>query len=1216
MGDLESVRVALRVRPLVPSEQARGCQVAVEKMDGANQVLVNNTDAFSFNFVFDWRDTQEQVYNLSVSDMLDKLFSGFNATILAYGQTGSGKTHTMGTAFDGALDENVGVIPRAMHDIFERIKKLSDEFEFVIKCSFMELYQEQLYDLLSEKSREESVIDMREDRNGILMVGLTEKEVFTAKETTDCLVKGSTGRAVASTAMNQQSSRSHAIFTVTLQATKKDESRAVTTSKFHLVDLAGSERSKKTGATGDRFKEGVKINQGLLALGNVISALGDGKGAGFVRYRDSKLTRLLQDSLGGNSVTLMIACVSPADYNVAETLSTLRYADRARKIKNKPIVNQDPHAAEINRLKGIIQKLRVELLTKGGAMTSSLTQDLETVGPVAPLMTTSMPTIMPSEEQNRKYKELQEKYRTLQKQWQMTLHDVTEHEMRAHIAEAAHENLKQKAGEMKSFVTELSKIKETPLYEEKLEETVMHISKLVEGLDEELCRAETEIMDHKRRSSASTTDHCEDEDNNVNVSEMQAIMQERTEAFTSKQMEINEQLRRINRELNLKEQLQQRITGNFSKFSTLDDDIEEKFKECEQKIQELEAEKSELLDKLRHVKENASAKLAEERRKRLQTLEQEISEMKRKNTQQAKLLKIREKETQKIKNLSSEIQAMKESKVKLVRAMRSEAENFRQFKMMREKELMQLKNKDRKMQNEMARKEALHNKQRNVLKRKCEEAMAINKRLKDALERQKVAQTQRQKMQSSKDATAASVKIDQVIACVERELEVIISLIDAERTLEQLMDDRGIISSRLGELKQQQPPPEPQSPAGMEIANLEEELEMRNAQISDLQQKVCANDIDTLIKSLGDNVHSLAEARAVFKYLLKSLVDMRREHSQLCDELRSQISTAEEKSNEAAKTLQQMKLEHEQAIAEYEEKISVALTPEQEQRLKLQEEQEKKIESLMIELENYKQLRENATNNNKKKGKTTTKKISPAIKTEPMDEEEVEEEEDFTESEEEDFDESEDDPDWIKTPMVRKRPNNMRRRTSQTSQNSLTQSYISHSMDEDNGLRQQITFDTTDTGTFRQIANTSGKGKHQRKSKGCKCRGDCGKKRCGCNSINQKCTVSCSCTDKCKNRATPTTTNQKSDDDENEDIAIKEEANDVTSETSDAENQFKSPQKIKNHNKTTTKEINAEETFLTTHSTINASTFLTPKMARLSTINFDTATAKKKFFND
>lgn len=156
--------------------------------------------------------------------MLDKLFAGFNATILAYGQTGSGKTHTMGTAFDGSLDENVGVIPRAMADIFDRIQQLSEQFEFTVKCSFMELYQEQLFDLLSAKSREETVIEMREDRGCIVMAGLTEELVTTAKETTDCLVRGSSGRAVASTAMNEQSSRSHAIFTVTLQATKKDES--------------------------------------------------------------------------------------------------------------------------------------------------------------------------------------------------------------------------------------------------------------------------------------------------------------------------------------------------------------------------------------------------------------------------------------------------------------------------------------------------------------------------------------------------------------------------------------------------------------------------------------------------------------------------------------------------------------------------------------------------------------------------------------------------------------------------------------------------------------------------------------------------------------------------------------------------------------------------------------------------------------------------------
>ena len=172
------------------------------------------------------------------------------------------------------------------------------------------------------------------------------------------LMEGGENRSVGATAMNNVSSRSHAIFTVNFKIVGSNGAK--TNSKFHLVDLAGSERSKKTLATGKRFKEGVKINQGLLALGNVISALGGGQGAsvnGFISYRDSKLTRLLQDSLGGNTVTLMIACVSPADYNIEETLSTLRYADRAKKIKNKPVKNLDVREQELVRLKLLIQAM-------------------------------------------------------------------------------------------------------------------------------------------------------------------------------------------------------------------------------------------------------------------------------------------------------------------------------------------------------------------------------------------------------------------------------------------------------------------------------------------------------------------------------------------------------------------------------------------------------------------------------------------------------------------------------------------------------------------------------------------------------------------------------------------------------------------------------------------------------------------------------------------
>lgn len=359
-------------------------------------------------------------------------------------------------------------------------------------------------------------------------------------------------------------------------------------------------------------------------------------------------------------------------------------------------------------------------------MSSSLNSALQSIPtPPAGVIVSNV-----NEEVVKKYQALQEKYHTLQQQLQATLHDVAEHEMRAHLTEEAHEKLKIKLNDLKAIAVDLGKnykVNATTEEQESTAERIKQLNQLVDGLDGELERTQTEIENHKRATLNGSIGGGDDEGSGA-LLEVHSQMQEQADAYTNIQMDFKEQLRRINRELNLKEELHQRVAGNLVKFCTLEDNTEEKFKECEKKIQELEDERNQLLDKLRHVKENASAKLAEERRKRLQTLEQDISEMKRKNMQQAKLLKVREKETQKIQNLHTEIQAMKESKVKLIRAMRQESENFRQWKMSREKELIQLRNKDRKLKNEMARKEALHTKQRNVLKRKCEEALAINKR--------------------------------------------------------------------------------------------------------------------------------------------------------------------------------------------------------------------------------------------------------------------------------------------------------------------------------------------------------------------------------------------------------------------------------------------------------------------------------------------------------
>ncbi|KAL6425654.1 hypothetical protein ACFW04_009636 [Cataglyphis niger] len=414
----DTVCVALRIRPLVESEIEKGCQMCLDVVPGEPQIHICNTDkAFTYNYVFPPDVAQEDFYNIAVKRLIDNTFQGYNVTILAYGQTGSGKTYSMGTNYVGTGEK--GIIPRVTHDIFERIKSKED-WSFKVAVSFMELYQEQVYDLLSDKQRSQSIVDIREDGKNIKIVGITEKEVINAEETLKCLTQGAMGRVTGATAMNAHSSRSHAIFTICIHQQKKNDPNTATVSKFHLVDLAGSERSKKTQATGERFKEGVNINKGLLALGNVISQLGDGAPGTYIGYRDSKLTRLLQDSLGGNSMTLMIACVSPADYNLDETLSTLRYADRARKIKNKPIVNQDSKVAEINRLNKIIQELRLALIN----------QELGITCPKE------------HEELEEKYSILQQKFRDMTEKLNLNLVEIVVMHERAEMAEQAREKIR------------------------------------------------------------------------------------------------------------------------------------------------------------------------------------------------------------------------------------------------------------------------------------------------------------------------------------------------------------------------------------------------------------------------------------------------------------------------------------------------------------------------------------------------------------------------------------------------------------------------------------------------------------------------------------------------------------------------------------------------------------------------------------------------------
>ncbi|ELU12163.1 hypothetical protein CAPTEDRAFT_123482, partial [Capitella teleta] len=387
--------LSCRIRPQQPSEQLDMCQICTQVTPGEPQVVLGKDKSFTYDFVFDRDSTQDQIYEGCSHDLIEGCYEGYNATIFAYGQTGSGKTYSMGTGFDmNAGQEHVGIIPRAMAHLFEGIEKRREAAvadglpppDFKVNAQFMELYNEEIHDLLDttrdpgEKGRKSHIKIHEDAAGGIYTVGVTTRPVASLQDTIQCLKIGALSRTTASTNMNAQSSRSHAIFTLHIRQQRVVTERAVSnpdqekgtaesmnefetlTSKFHFVDLAGSERLKRTGATGERAKEGISINCGLLALGNVISALGDKlKKGSHVPYRDSKLTRLLQDSLGGNSRTVMIACVSPSDRDFMETLNTMKYANRARNIKNKVVVNQDKSSKMIAELRLQVQELQVEL---------------------------------------------------------------------------------------------------------------------------------------------------------------------------------------------------------------------------------------------------------------------------------------------------------------------------------------------------------------------------------------------------------------------------------------------------------------------------------------------------------------------------------------------------------------------------------------------------------------------------------------------------------------------------------------------------------------------------------------------------------------------------------------------------------------------------------------------------------------------------------------
>nr|XP_031541751.1 kinesin-like protein KIF19 [Vicugna pacos] len=382
MLKLRLSKVALRVRPISVAELEEGATLIAHKVDEQMVVLMDPMEdpddilrahrsrekSYLFDVAFDFTATQEMVYQATTKSLIEGVISGYNATVFAYGPTGCGKTYTMlGT------DHEPGIYVRTLNDLFRAIEETSNDMEYEVSMSYLEIYNEMIRDLLNPAL---GYLELREDSKGVIQVaGITEVSTINAKEIMQLLMKGNRQRTQEPTAANRTSSRSHAVLQVAVRQRSRVKNilQEVRQGRLFMIDLAGSERASQTQNRGQRMKEGAHINRSLLALGNCINALSDKSSNKYINYRDSKLTRLLKDSLGGNSRTVMIAHISPASSAFEESRNTLTYAGRAKNIKTRVkqnLLNVSYHIAQytsiIADLRGEIQRLKCKIDEQGG----------------------------------------------------------------------------------------------------------------------------------------------------------------------------------------------------------------------------------------------------------------------------------------------------------------------------------------------------------------------------------------------------------------------------------------------------------------------------------------------------------------------------------------------------------------------------------------------------------------------------------------------------------------------------------------------------------------------------------------------------------------------------------------------------------------------------------------------------------------------------------
>ncbi|PWA55123.1 P-loop containing nucleoside triphosphate hydrolases superfamily protein [Artemisia annua] len=800
----QSVRVAVNIRPLVTPELLVGCSDCISVTPGEPQVQIG-AHSFTFDYVYgSTGSTSNRIFDDCVAPLVDALFHGYNATVLAYGQTGSGKTYTMGTNYNGECTN--GIIPKVMQKIFRHVEETKGNTEYLIRVSFIEIFKEEVFDLLESNTvvyskgdgngkgtgPSRAPIQIRETANGgISLAGVTEAEVTSQEEMASFLLRGSVNRATGSTNMNSQSSRSHAIFTISMEQKRiagptsggghDDAGDDILSAKLHLVDLAGSERAKKTGADGMRLREGIHINKGLLALGNVISALGDDKKrkeGGHVPYRDSKLTRLLQDSLGGNSKTVMIACVSPADTNAEETLNTLKYANRARNIQNKAIVNRDPVNAQMQMMKNQIEQLQAELLyVKGDSSTPF--EELQILKQKIALLERSNADLQ---------KQLQEHQANVEYLTKQATDAQFEKDKLLLKLESARDgkpwdeidcDSNKDVDVLKSYKSRIQELEGELLRSKRL-----NASKRTEidylDLDDNALHPKSCLFPESDSKTVEVVDNFEDEEKELE--------------HCSLQEKLDNELKELDKRLEQKEAEMKRVAGGDT--SVLKQHYEKKVQDLEHEKRNLQKEIEQLRCNLANISstsDDSTQKLKENYLQKLNFLESQVAELKKKQDAQAQLLRQKQKSDEAAKKLQDEIHRIKTQKVQLQQKIKQESEQFRQWKASREKEVLQLKKEGRRNEYEMHKLLALNQRQKMVLQRKTEEASMATKRLKDILETRK---TSRETYGPSSGAG-----IQALLKAIEHELEVTVRVHEVRCEYERQKEERLKMAKEVAELK-------------------------------------------------------------------------------------------------------------------------------------------------------------------------------------------------------------------------------------------------------------------------------------------------------------------------------------------------------------------------------------------------------------------------------